>query len=166
MAKQTDDVRLGQKPVQPVAPAFAPPGSWLARVGEPAPTPTRASNGTEENAPPRAEVGTLIIGREISFVGDITACNRLVVDGLVEANLQRCQEVIIGKTGFFKGHARAETAEVNGRVEGELIVRKLLRIRTGGQVSGTTTYGEIEIERGGRIVGSAEARDRAQWNSE
>ena len=42
--------------------------------------------GTEQT-----RVGTLIIGPEISFVGEITACKRLVVDGLVEATLSQCQ---------------------------------------------------------------------------
>jgi len=167
MAQQTDDLRLGQKPVQPVAPAFAPAGSWLARVGgEQAAAP--AINGSEGTEPElrRAEVGTLIIGREISFTGDITACKRLVVEGLVEATVQRCQEVVVGKTGFFKGHARTESAEVHGRVEGELVVRKLLHIHAAGQVAGTTTYGEIEIERGGRIIGQTEAREGSQWYQE
>lgn len=101
----------------------------------------------------------MIIGPEISFVGEITACKRLVIDGLVEATLQRCEEVFIGESGFLKGHARTENAEVYGRVEGELIVRKRLLIRTAGHVSGSTTYGEIEIERGGKIVGQLEARE-------
>jgi cytoskeletal protein CcmA (bactofilin family) len=160
MANQTDDLRLGAKQVQTVAPAFSPPNSWVARMSEPAQTP--AMTAPEDRAPSRPEVGTLIIGPEISFVGEITACKRLVVDGLVEATLSRCQEVVVGESGFLKGQARTETADVRGRVEGELTVRKLLRIRAAGQVSGTTTYGEIEIERGGRIIGQTEAREGAQ----
>ena len=157
MAKQTDDLGLGQKAVQPIAPAFAPPGSWLGRLGGGEPAAATSGSDAAEPEPRRAEAGTLIIGAEISFIGDITACQRLVVEGQVEATVQRCHEVVVGKTGFFKGQARTDTAEVHGRVEGELIVRKLLRIRAAGQVSGTTIYGEIEVERGGTIVGQLEA---------
>jgi cytoskeletal protein CcmA (bactofilin family) len=120
----------------------------------------------EDKQPDKVEAGTLIIGREISFAGEITACNRLVVDGIVEATLKRCNHVFIGDNGVFKGNARTENAEVSGRMEGELIVRKLLCIRAAGQVSGTTTYGEIEIERGGRIVGQAEAREGARQDGD
>lgn len=160
MAKQTDELRIGGRQVPAAPPAFSPPDSWVARITDSAPQ-TPAATTEEDKAPGKPEAGTLIIGPEISFVGDISACKRLVVDGLVEATLERCQEVVVGETGFLRGQARTETAEVHGRVEGELIVRKLLRIRAAGQVSGTTTYGEIEIERGGRIIGKAEAREGA-----
>jgi cytoskeletal protein CcmA (bactofilin family) len=158
MAKQTDDLSIGGRQVPAVAPAFSPPNSWVDRVKEPQQVPAITAP-EEDKAPGKTDVGTLIIGPEISFVGEIAACKRLVVDGMVEATLQRCQELVVGERGFLKGQARTETAEVHGRVEGELTVRKLLRIRAAGQVSGTTTYGEIEIERGGRIVGQLEARE-------
>ena len=51
--------------------------------------------------------------------------------------------------------------EVSGRFDGDLVVRKLLLIRAKGHVAGTITYGEIEIERGGRVVGVTEAREGA-----
>jgi cytoskeletal protein CcmA (bactofilin family) len=59
----------------------------------------------------------------------------------------------IAETGLFKGNASIEQAEVRGRFEGELVVRKRLLIRATGHVSGTITYGEIEIERGGKVAG-------------
>ena len=37
--------------------------------------------------------------------------------------------------------------------EAELVVSKRLLIRASGHVSGTITYGEIEIERGGKVSG-------------
>jgi hypothetical protein len=43
---------------------------------------------------------------------------------------------------------------VRGRFRGELVVRKRLLIRAGGHVSGTITYGEVEIESGGKISGA------------
>jgi cytoskeletal protein CcmA (bactofilin family) len=150
-------------PVRPVTQPVAKPATpLLPRFGaEPAHAlaPRTDKDGSQVND---VEVGTLIIGREISFIGQITACNRLVIEGIVEASLQGCQEVLIGETGFFKGQARTENAEVSGRMEGELIVRKRLLIRAAGHVSGTTTYGEIEIERGGRIVGETQAREGAR----
>jgi cytoskeletal protein CcmA (bactofilin family) len=110
--------------------------------------------------------GLLSIGRGIAFVGEITSCARLVVDGTVEGNLQRCQDMVIGEGGVFKGEARTENAEISGRIEGNLIVRKRLVIHPAGHVSGITTYGEIEIEWGGRIVGQVEAREGVQWNGD
>jgi cytoskeletal protein CcmA (bactofilin family) len=100
------------------------------------------------------EARTLIAGPEISFTGDLSACDRLIIEGIVEANLQRCEHMIIGESGIFRGHGSTENADVRGRIEGELIVRKRLLIRAGGHVSGSISYGDIEIEPGGRISGT------------
>jgi cytoskeletal protein CcmA (bactofilin family) len=95
----------------------------------------------------------MIVGRGMSLSGDIRACNRLVVEGSVEATLHECREMQITENGVFKGNASIEQAEVCGQFEGELTVSKRLFVRATGRVSGTITYGEIEIERGGKISG-------------
>jgi cytoskeletal protein CcmA (bactofilin family) len=108
-------------------------------------------------ARPEVEVRQLIVGREISLRGEITHCNRLLIEGSVEANLSDCRDVDIAETGLFKGSAAIETAEIRGRFEGTLTVRGRLFIRATGRVTGTIRYGQIEVERGGRIAGDIEA---------
>ncbi len=74
-------------------------------------------------------------------------------------NLQNCQIMMIAETGIFRGNGSTENADIRGRVEGDLIVHNRLLIRTGGHVSGTITYGEIEIEAGGKISGVIQAHE-------
>jgi cytoskeletal protein CcmA (bactofilin family) len=64
----------------------------------------------------------------------------------------------IDETGIFRGNGSTENADVRGRVQGNLVVRKRLLIRASGDVSGTITYGEIEIEAGGKISGTIQAQ--------
>jgi cytoskeletal protein CcmA (bactofilin family) len=104
----------------------------------------------------------LIIGREIALSGEITACDWLIVEGRVEANLMNCRDLDIAESGEFKGSASIEDAEISGRFEGNLVVRKLLLIKAGGRVSGTIRYGEIEIERGGQISGDIQAQPSSE----
>jgi cytoskeletal protein CcmA (bactofilin family) len=89
---------------------------------------------------------------------EITACERLVIEGNVEANLHDCRDLDIAETGLFKGAAAIDNAEVRGRFVGELVVQKRLLIRATGHVSGKITYSEIEIEDGGRISGEIEVQ--------
>ena len=103
---------------------------------------------------------TLIVGQGIALSGEVTSCDRLIVEGSIQATLQKCQHVIVAEAGLFNGHASTENADIRGRFEGELVVRKRLLIRKGGHVSGTITYGEIEIEAGGRISGTIEKVER------
>src|SRR5579875_2151025 len=60
----------------------------------------------------------LIVGREIALSGEITSCDRLVVEGSVEANLANCRDIDIAESGLFKGSASIDDAEVRGRFEG------------------------------------------------
>jgi cytoskeletal protein CcmA (bactofilin family) len=99
----------------------------------------------------------MVVGAGTSFSGEITSCNRLIVEGTVEAKLDNCKDVLIQEGGLFKGESATEHADIHGAFEGDLVVRKRLLVRSTGQLSGTITYGEIEIERGGKISGIIQA---------
>jgi cytoskeletal protein CcmA (bactofilin family) len=105
-----------------------------------------------------ADARKLIVGREISLSGEITSCDRLVVEGSVEANLANCRDIEISESGVFKGSASIEDAEIRGRFEGVLHVRRRLLIRASGRVTGTVRYGQVEIECGGQISGDVQAQ--------
>lgn len=95
----------------------------------------------------------LTVGNDILLKGEIATCDRLVIEGRVEAKLSDVHTVEIAECGSFKGTAEVEDAEISGIFEGDLIVRNRLVIYTTGEVRGNISYGEIEIERGGRLTG-------------
>jgi cytoskeletal protein CcmA (bactofilin family) len=102
-----------------------------------------------------AEGKRLIVGQGISLSGEITACDRLVVEGSVQVTLNQTRAIEIAETGrFTNGKAEVEDAEISGVYEGDLTVRNRLLIRSTGRVTGNVRYGELEIERGGRISGN------------
>jgi cytoskeletal protein CcmA (bactofilin family) len=113
-----------------------------------------AEDGT---APHALEPRKMIVGPGISLSGEINSCDRLVIEGSVQANLQKCQHLTIAEGGLFDGNAEIEEAEIRGRFEGDLVVRKRLRICATGRVSGTISYRQIEIEAGGTLSGSIQA---------
>src|SRR5215468_757755 len=157
MADASDDLGIPMKPVHPAAPGpngptkvptLAPRGPEMVRPGDMA-TQSRRIDG---------EVRKLTVGREITLSGEITSCDKLIIEGSVEANLNNCRDVEIAESGLFKGSASIEEAEIQGRFEGNLVVRKRLLIRASGRVSGTIRYGQIEIECGGQISGDVQAQ--------
>jgi len=114
----------------------------------PPPAPTRRDS----------DMRKLIVGREISLAGEITSCDLLVVEGSVEANLANCREIEISESGVFKGSASIEDAEIRGRFDGILNVRRRLLIHASGRVAGTVRYGQLQIECGGQISGDVQAQ--------
>jgi len=160
MVEQADDLSpkashpiIGNKLPTPVAIPPRPSPAGANGLASPQQTSEGSSPGTRGHEVDRR---TLIIGQGISLTGEVNSCDRLVVEGSIHATLQTCQHVIIAETGVFNGHASTENADVRGRFDGDLVVRKRLLIRAGGHVSGTVTYGEIEIESGGGISGTIE----------
>lgn len=98
----------------------------------------------------------LIVGREIALSGAISSCEKLIVEGRVEADMSECHEIEIAESGTFKGAAEIEVAEISGAFEGSITARDLLIVRSTGRVTGTIRYGRLEIERGGEIRGDVQ----------
>ena len=101
----------------------------------------------------------LIVGRDIVFNGEIHSCDRLVVEGRVEASMKDCREIEIAETGTFKGQAEFDRADISGNFEGDLTAREYLVVRATGRITGKVRFGELEIERGGQIVGEVQVFD-------
>lgn len=118
--------------------------------GNAAPSAMSASHQADKSKGRRV----LTVGHDILLKGEIATCDRLVIEGAVDATLNEVHTVEIAETGSFKGAAEIEDAEISGVFDGELIVRNRLVIYSTGQVRGKITYGEIEIERGGEMTGT------------
>jgi cytoskeletal protein CcmA (bactofilin family) len=107
----------------------------------------------------------LIVGQGIQMKGEITACDRLIVEGQVEVTLKATRMLEIKPTGHFTGSCEVEEADVSGVYDGNLTVRGRLIVHAGGRVTGDISYGEIELERGAQITGKLSVRDRAAQSS-
>ena len=129
----------------------APPTALRpAEVARPAHDLQAASRPSNLSNP---EGKKLIVGREIELSGNISACDKLVVEGRVEAELEDCRQIEIASTGTFKGSAAIDMAEISGNFEGTLTARDILIVRSTGRITGTVRFGKLEIERGGEVVG-------------
>jgi cytoskeletal protein CcmA (bactofilin family) len=107
----------------------------------------------------------LIVGQGIQMKGEITACDRLIVEGQVEVTLKATRMLEIKPTGHFTGSCEVEEADVSGVYDGNLTVRGRLIVHAGGRVTGDISYGEIELERGAQITGKLGVRERASHGS-
>ena len=103
----------------------------------------------------------LVVGREICLKGEITACDKLVVEGVVEVTLPSARAIEVSPSGHFTGNADVAEADISGRFDGELIARERLIVRAGGHVKGKVRYGRIVIESGGEVSGDMQTLESA-----
>jgi cytoskeletal protein CcmA (bactofilin family) len=128
---------------------------------------TPAANTTTET--PRVESRSderreakLVVGPDIKMKGvEISDCDTLVVEGRMEATLDSRVLEITGH-GVFQGTIAVDQAEIHGKFDGELTVRKQLVIHETGKVSGKIRYAKIKIEEGAQISGDLQMLDSAQ----
>jgi cytoskeletal protein CcmA (bactofilin family) len=141
--------------VAPVQPRYEIP----KRATETTPRPAAAAVApsppprTDVSPPPASEGKRLLVGRDIVLSGEITTCDQLVVEGRVEAALTDTRVIEIRDTGYIKGDAEIDEADIRGCYEGSLTVRNRLMIRSTGKVTGEIRYGMLEIECGGQLSG-------------
>jgi hypothetical protein len=84
-----------------------------------------------------------------------------VVEGRMEATLDS-RVLEIAQHGVFQGTIAVDNAEIHGRFEGELTVRKQLVIQGTGKVSGKIRYAKIKIEEGAELSGEVSTLDKSQ----
>ena len=149
---ETDESAMGPPPLKP----FTKRGSHTPTM------PPAASTYRSEIAPRRVErsrvtgegeTKKLTVGRDIQLKGEITSCDKLVVEGRVEASLSDARAIEVAPTGYFKGDAQVDEADISGHYEGHLVARHKLTVRANGRVTGSIRYGRIVIESGGEISG-------------
>jgi cytoskeletal protein CcmA (bactofilin family) len=141
-------------------------GGGVSKTGSPAqmsaiersaPTPTPAAEATARK---------LVVGRDILLTGEVTACDVLVVEGTVKADISGCKQLLIADGGTFAGKASVESADIFGKFDGDLSTSSLLWVRGSGKVDGKVRYQDLIVERGGRISGDVQLETTGLKKSE
>ncbi|WP_397411011.1 polymer-forming cytoskeletal protein [Polaromonas sp.] len=122
-------------------------------VSSSAPAAVAAAASAPSAAPRESGGSKLTVGPNIKLKGvEITDCDTLVVEGLVEATMDS-RVMQISEHGEFKGSAEIDIAEIHGAFDGNLTVRQKLVIYATGKVTGKIRYGKLVIEEGGQLAG-------------
>jgi cytoskeletal protein CcmA (bactofilin family) len=121
--------------------------------------PAQSESVREARTDERKEA-KLVVGPEIKIKGvEISDCDTLVVEGRIEATLDS-RVLEITSHGVFQGTIAVDQAEIHGRFEGELTVRKQLVIHATGKVSGKIRYAKIKVEEGAELSGEIQMLDK------
>jgi cytoskeletal protein CcmA (bactofilin family) len=121
----------------------------------------KQTDTTEAKSDSRKEA-KLVVGPDIKMKGvEISDCDTLVVQGRMEATLDS-RVLEITEHGVFQGTIAVDQAEIHGRFEGDLTVRKQLVIQGTGKVSGKIRYARIKVEEGAELAGEISMLDKAQ----
>ena len=95
---------------------------------------------------------SIFIGTGVVFKGSISAPNQAIISGQVDGELV-AKDVLVGASGVVTGKVEADFIDVKGELNETVTSKNVLIVRASGKITGKVTYGELEIERGGKIKG-------------
>lgn len=98
----------------------------------------------------------LVVGKLVRIHGEISGCERLVVDGHVDAKVSGVKTLDVTTNGTFKGSSEVDSATIAGTYDGDLKVNGHLEIAASGVVTGKVSYKTIAVANGGRLQGAIE----------
>lgn len=97
--------------------------------------------------------GSLLVGEGVFMKGSMRVPGTASVDGKLEGELT-ADTVIVQNNGSMDGRTTANHVRVAGQLNNTTIANKTLVIESSGRISGSITYEDLEIKKGGQLQGS------------
>ena len=124
------------------------------------PVPAMPETSRPAEKPEERKEARLVVGPDIKMKGvEVNDCDTLQVEGRIEATLD-ARVLHISEKGVFSGTVAVDSAEIHGRLEGELTVRKQLVVHATGRLSGKIRYARIKVEEGAELSGEISVLDK------
>jgi len=93
------------------------------------------------------------IAEGTSVEGTIQCESNIRIDGAFEGTLETKGRLVIGPTGSVLGAVRCNQCEVEGRLEGNVLVEELLTLKASSTLNGEIHYGALAVEAGAQASG-------------
>lgn len=104
---------------------------------------------TEPNNVNRISLGTDIKG-DIKTNGDIR------IDGSLDGNLITQGKLVVGETGKVVGEIQCKNSDVEGKVNGKIVVKELLSLKRTSTITGEICTDKLAIEPGAKFTGKCD----------
>jgi cytoskeletal protein CcmA (bactofilin family) len=117
--------------------------------------PTPASPRPVTGGFASASSPSAVIGPKITFKGELTGEEDLMIQGRVEGTIDlKGNHLTIGKQGVVKANLMAKTITIEGTVEGDLIGQDRIEIKSSSNVKGNLIAARVTLEDGAKFRGS------------
>ncbi|MDF1752239.1 MAG: polymer-forming cytoskeletal protein [Verrucomicrobiales bacterium] len=92
------------------------------------------------------------LASDIEIEGDINCSTDLIFDGSIKGNINSKGSVVIGKNADVHGNVRAESAVVEGKIDGSGEFATC-RLAPSSVISGSVTTVSLQMEEGASLSG-------------
>jgi len=107
-----------------------------------------------------------MISAGTTIEGSISSSENIRFDGNLVGNLNTKGKVFIGQSGRITGEIRCKNCEVEGVVDGKVVVEELLSLRSVAKLYGEIKTGKLAIEPGATFTGKCDMGGKKEISSE
>ena len=97
-----------------------------------------------------------MIGVGTTIEGNISSNENIRFDGILIGNLSTKGKVFIGQSGKVNGEIRCKNCEVEGLVEGRIVIEELLSLRSMSKIYGEIKTSKLAVEPGAILTGKCD----------
>lgn len=94
-----------------------------------------------------------IIGLETQLNGDIESVGNIRIEGKVYGNTKAKAKLVMGKDSYVDGNVIARTAEVAGKVKGNIEISEVLTLKPSAVIEGDILTNQLIVEPGATFNG-------------
>ncbi|NBS74535.1 MAG: polymer-forming cytoskeletal protein [Betaproteobacteria bacterium] len=95
---------------------------------------------------------SITIGQGVTFVGSISARGYALINGDVKGEIS-VDHLQVGQYGVIRGKIISREMGVQGEIHNEVSCSEHVLVYSTGLINGKLSYGELEIQKGGRVAG-------------
>ena len=106
-----------------------------------------------------------LIGVGTRIEGNISSNENIRFDGILVGNLTTKGKVFIGRSGKVAGEIRCKNCEIEGVIEGKIIIEELVSLRSMCRVYGEINTSKLAIEPGAIFTGKCDMGGKAEKRS-
>ncbi|GAF02412.1 bactofilin family protein [Saccharicrinis fermentans] len=97
-----------------------------------------------------------LIGSGTKIIGNIETTESIRIDGEIEGNIASKGKVVIGAKGKVKGEVNCLNSEIEGALEGKVMVKELLSLKATSKLVGDIETSKLTIEPGAVFTGKCQ----------
>lgn len=105
------------------------------------------------------QYNSITIGKGVTFVGSISAGGKAFINGTVTGEIS-VDDLQVGESGIIKGKIKSRKMEVHGEIHDDVSCAEHVLVQPTGLINGKLIYGELEIQKGGRVTGSMDQSNK------
>jgi len=112
---------------------------------------------TQKNA---SEISRIAQGTKIK--GEVTASGDIRIDGELEGKIMSDGKVLFGDGAMMKGNIEASDVDFYGKIEGDIIVRNVLSLKSTATVNGNIHVRKLQVDLGAQFNGACHMLSQAE----